>query len=524
MVNATVPDPVFDGQTKELLTTPWRSSAAGGRLGRAGRRTGRFRAPPHRCAQGRQEDGSAKSATSCVCRAERRQLAGTRTLPSAPSRRATRSEQRSGGPVGRGRDAFGVFPCAGSCSTSGTPRSARSPTTRRSPTSRRDLGLESGKTYAGLDDLHDGVLILADQDVGSPHQGPPPQRLSRLSVAALSQDGFISSMATPIVKARREGAAHYNLTEYESGALRRTARAGASGTTRLGTSTAVEAREYFRDALWTSPDPASDDAMDLAFNKKRVTTASGGWRPTIASGAARRRRRERDVLTTSASVDYELIHFSNYDLERSIPPPWTASRRPSARSSQLRQAQADLLRSGSRSSRATCPARRLPPWRSVLNGAIVTLAQDYVGANNSTCSNPTTVRRVVQGASDAASPRYIYTELSQITATPPSPRMPVLEGGRRRYGGTATTHPSSQWCSSTVLWNRNRLQHAAFLHPQVVNTRRVPRPGAEPMTPWCWLHGRHAEDPARRAGQSPSGGRTARLRASRSSSRSPSCP
>jgi hypothetical protein len=24
-------------------------------------------------------------------------------------------------------------------------------------------------------------------------------------------------------------------------------------------------------------DPASDDAMDLAFNKKGVTTASGGW-------------------------------------------------------------------------------------------------------------------------------------------------------------------------------------------------------------------------------------------------------
>jgi DNA topoisomerase-2 len=63
------------------------------------------------------------------------------------------------------------------------------------------LGLESGKTYAGLDDLRGRVLILADQDVDGSHIKGLLLRLLVSVAASLLPGRFISSMA-----AHRQGA------------------------------------------------------------------------------------------------------------------------------------------------------------------------------------------------------------------------------------------------------------------------------------------------------------------------------
>jgi hypothetical protein len=62
-------------------------------------------------------------------------------------------------------------------------------------------------------------------------------------------------------------------------------------------------------------DDKSTDAMDLAFNKKRADDRKSWLKQYDRTKVLRDDRH----LTHRDFVDYELIHFSNYDLERSLP-------------------------------------------------------------------------------------------------------------------------------------------------------------------------------------------------------------
>jgi DNA topoisomerase-2 len=191
-------------------------------------------------------------------------------------------------------------------------------------------------------------------------------------------------MATPIVKVKKGRAEHlYNnhtVRGVEGGSWPE------SGWSvkyyRLGTSTTAEAKEYFKQMKSTDfvTDDKSTDAMDLAFNKKRADDRKSWLKQYDRTKVL---RDDRPQLTHRDFVDYELIHFSNYDLERSLPSAIDGLKVCSARSS-------------SDASNASSPPKFVSlSWRdtfrrpsstttakSVLQGAIVGLAQDYVGSNN----------------------------------------------------------------------------------------------------------------------------------------------
>ena len=86
----------------------------------------------------------------------------------------------------------------------------------------------------------------------------------------------------------------------------------------LGTSTTKEAKEYFENlkTLEYKWEDGSSDAMDLAFNKHKADDRKD-WL----------RQYDRDKVIDSSSteatyeefIDEDLIHFSVYDVERSIP-------------------------------------------------------------------------------------------------------------------------------------------------------------------------------------------------------------
>ena len=138
----------------------------------------------------------------------------------------------------------------------------------------------------------------------------------------MKMDGFLSSMMTPIVKVTKnsEKISFITLQEFE---IWKSANNGGKGWDikyykGLGTSTTSEAKEYFQnmnvvDYEWTDN---SYNSLDLAFNKSRADDRKE-WlshydRDKILDISHKK-------INYESFVNDELIHFSNCDLERSIP-------------------------------------------------------------------------------------------------------------------------------------------------------------------------------------------------------------
>lgn len=201
---------------------------------------------------------------------------------------------------------------------------------------------------------------------------------------------FMTSMLTPIIKARRrdETLSFYNMADYDKWYASPAAKQPGwkikyyKG---LGTSTNAEAREYFKDmrrVTYKFDGEASDRSMDLAFNKKladdRKQWLSNYDKNNILDYT-------RPEVSYEEFVGQELIHFSNYDLERSLPSMcdglkisqrkimYACFKRPALASEEIKVAQ--LAGYVSETS-------AYHHGEASLQQAIVGLAQDFVGSNN----------------------------------------------------------------------------------------------------------------------------------------------
>jgi DNA topoisomerase-2 len=125
----------------------------------------------------------------------------------------------------------------------------------------------------------------------------------------------------------------------------------------------------------------------------------------------------KEMITYQEFVKEEMIHFSKYDCERSIPNG------------------IDGLKTSLRKVLFTCLKRRITEGIKVaqlsgsiseltcyhhgeqsLNGAIVGMAQDFVGSNNINLLEPAgQFGTRLQGGDDSASERYIFTRLMKLT-------------------------------------------------------------------------------------------------------------
>jgi DNA topoisomerase-2 len=293
------------------------------------------------------------------------------------------------------------------------------------------LGLETGRAYETIEDVnrhlrYGKIMYVTDQDLDGSHIKGLCINLFHSEWASLLKiRGFLSFMNTPILRAKRGGQTllFYNDGEYANwkNALVASGGSVAGWTIKyfkgLGTSTSAEFKEYFANKKivdFVYSDENSDDMIDKVFNKKRADDRKT-WLENYDKHAYL--DTSRPTVFYEEFIDRELIHFSTYDCARSIPN------------------MVDGLKISLRKILFSAFKRRLTEEIKVaqfsgyvsehssyhhgeasLNGAIVNMAQNYMGSNNINLLEPQgQFGTRLHSGQDSASERYIFTFLNPIT-------------------------------------------------------------------------------------------------------------
>jgi DNA topoisomerase-2 len=322
-----------------------------------------------------------------------------------------------------GRDKYGVFPLKGKLLNVKDCNIKKIIDNEEITNLKKIIGLESDKTYTSVDDLRYGsIMILCDSDVDGAHiKGLLFNMFQTLWPSLFKTTGFLISMLTPIVKVKKgvQVIEFYNLTDYENWKKENNNGDGwhIKYYKGLGTSSSEEAKEYFRTlrtVKYVYTDIESDSSLDLAFNKKRADDRKSWLSSYNKDNTLDYTKRD---INFEDFISKELIHFSNYDVQRSIP-----SICDGLKISQRKVMFCCFKKDWSKE----CKVAQLSAYVSEnsayhhgeesLNNCIVSLAQNYVGSNNINLLSPNGQfgSRISMGK-DSASPRYIYTELSKIT-------------------------------------------------------------------------------------------------------------
>ena len=288
------------------------------------------------------------------------------------------------------------------------------------------LGLESGKQYANIEDVHASlryskVVFMTDQDLDGSHIKGLCINLFQNEWASLTHiPGFIGFMNTPILKAKKgsQELKFYNEGEYEEWKSNNETKGwNIKYYKGLGTSTKTEFREYFEEKKFVGFEHTghnSDDAIDMVFNKKRADDRKV-WLETVYN-------RDSFADTSKQMIPYEefinkeLIHFSKYDCDRSIPNLMDGlkiSLRKILYSAFKKRLTTEIkvAQFSGYVSEHSCYHH----GEESLNKAIVGMAQNFIGSNNINLLFPSgQFGSRIKGGQDASSPRYIFTRLEKI--------------------------------------------------------------------------------------------------------------
>ena len=435
-INSTIVNPAFDTQTKETLTTPT------AKWGSKPEITGKFcdqlikiglldeakaALDAKNARDTKKTDGKKRSSVRGIPKLEDATWAGT-----AKSNECTliltegdsAATTAISGLKVVGREKYGVFPLRGKLLNVKDISTVKKTANAELTHIKQILGLVHGKVYTDVNQLRYGrIMIMTDQDVDGSHIKGLLINLFHTDWPSLLKLDFICCMMTPLLKATRGSTTMCFFSEPEFETWRDAQADGSKGWKvkyykGLGTSTAVEAREYFAqmntlDYQW---DGTADQSIDLAFSKKRSDD-----RKTWLSSYDR--KRQLVVKAGGSTVGYskfihdELIHFSSADNIRSLP------------------SVLDGLKPSQRKILWACLKRNLVSEIKVaqlagyvsetaayhhgeasLTSTIVGMAQDFVGSNNINLLYPGgQFGSRLRGGQDSASPRYIHTHLESIT-------------------------------------------------------------------------------------------------------------
>ena len=326
------------------------------------------------------------------------------------------------------RNTIGIYPLKGKVLNVRGEKTAKITENKEIAAIKKILGLESGKKYGSMADVNANlrygrIMVMTDQDLDGSHIKGLCINLFHSEWASLCEiPGFLCFMNTPILRARKgsQTLLFYNDGEYETW-KRGFGEEGPKGWTLkyfkgLGTSTAVEFKEYFAHKKivgFVHKGAQSDDSIDKVFNKKRPDDRKT-WLENYDKTAY--------LDTSHPEVSYEdffdkeMIHFSKYDCERSIPNMVDG----------LKTSQRKVLYSAFKRKMTTeikvaqfsgyvSEHSAYHHGEASLNGAIVKMAQDFVGSNNIHLLQPNgQFGTRLQGGDDAASERYIFTQLNPL--------------------------------------------------------------------------------------------------------------
>ena len=257
------------------------------------------------------------------------------------------------------------------------------------------LGLETGREYSTINDVYQNlrygkIMYMTDQDLDGSHIKGLCINLFHSEWASLVKiPGFLSFMNTPILRAKKgaQTLLFYNDGEYETWKQS----VGPNGTNGwtikyfkgLGTSTSAEFKEYFANKKivdFVYVDQNSDDMIDKIFNKKRADDRKE-WLENYNKHAYL--DTSKKTVTYQEFINNEMIHFSTYDCARSIPNMvdglkislrkilYSAFKRKLTNEIKVAQFSGYVSEHSS-----------YHHGEASLNGAIVSMAQDFIGSNN----------------------------------------------------------------------------------------------------------------------------------------------
>lgn len=289
------------------------------------------------------------------------------------------------------------------------------------------LGLKHKTEYKDCKSLRYGhLMIMTDQDHDGSHiKGLLINFLQVSFPSLLKIPEFLVEFITPIVKVFKGNPKHptkshsfFTMPEYESwkeahGHERGWEHKYYKG---LGTSTTEDAEIYFRDLdrhlkeFHVMQDHEAE-LIELAFSKKKADERKEWLRQFKPGTYLDHSTRE---ITYTDFINKELILFSMADNLRSIPSV-VDGLKPGQRKVMYATFKLNLkkdMKVGELASKVS----GLTDYHhgdASLHGTIVGLAQTFVGSNNVNCLEPSgNFGSRLQGGSDTASPRYIFTRLS----------------------------------------------------------------------------------------------------------------
>jgi DNA topoisomerase-2 len=439
-VRATVPDPAFDSQSKETLVTP--ASKFGTRVdlsdkfveklfkleGLVDRVVGLSTAAAHKTLA--KSDGTKRSTLYGIPKLDDAEWAGTAksqqcTLILTEGDSAKASALAGLAVVGRQR--YGVYPLRGKIMNVCDVSADRVAANAEIAAVKKILGLQSGRAYGSTAELRYGrVMVMTDADHDGSHiRGLLFNLFFQQWPSLLKLEGFMTAMLTPVVKVlnarTKEEREFYNVGDFEAwrGGLApdEAGRWKSKYYKGLGTSSAEEARAWFkkmRIAVYTWDDGASPAALRLGFDKKLADDRKEWLR---AYDAKRTLDYGVQDVPYADFVHRELVHFSQYDLLRSIP-----SAVDGLKVSQRKALYGCFKRNLKEEVRVAQLAAYISEQtafhhgESSMQGTLVGMAQTFVGSNNVAL-----IEGVGQfgtrlcGGGDAGAPRYIYAQLPHAT-------------------------------------------------------------------------------------------------------------
>ena len=438
-LNCLIENPAFDSQTKDTLTT--RVSSFGSTcevpdsmlkaivkspIMDAITRFANFKAS----AELKKSDGRKKSKLSGIAKLDDANWAGTKksqqcTLILTEGDSAKSMAVSGISVIPNGRDQYGIFPLRGKLLNVREASSSVVAKNAEISALKQILGLKQGTQYTDTSSLRYGhIMIMTDQDHDGSHiKGLIINFLDASWPSLLRIPSFLVEFVTPIVKVTKGSTeiCFFTLQEYMDW---RAANQEVKGWTikyykGLGTSSNKEAKDYFSklenhqiDFLYESE--LDSEAIAMAFTKSKAD-ARKSWLtdyydPNVYVDHSQPTLSYRDFIYK------ELIHFSMADVQRSIP------------------SVVDGFKPGHRKILFSCFKRNLVKEIKVaqlsgyvaehsayhhgensLASTIVGMAQNFVGSNNISLLMPNgQFGTRLQGGKDAASARYIFTQLSKL--------------------------------------------------------------------------------------------------------------
>lgn len=296
------------------------------------------------------------------------------------------------------------------------------------------MGLKYDTDYKDVNTLRYGrILILTDQDLDGYHiKGLVMNFIKYFWPSLIKICTFVTSMRTPIIQVwkttdtkKNFPIPFYSQQEYDEWVNNNNTKAytGPKWYKGLGTSTTKEAANAFLDFerkiiyYGDINDEKDSDIIDVVFSSKKVDIEYkkkwlGNYDKNVTIAA------DVQHISYKDFVNKELIHFSNYDNERSIASICDGLK-PSQKKIIFTAIKEKLLTKEVRVSELAgfvIGKAAYHHGEASLQKAITAIAQDFVGANNISLLEPIgQFGTRACGGTDASSPRYIHTKLNPIT-------------------------------------------------------------------------------------------------------------